>query len=84
MQGSGQLGLIITDQPIIAASIGLAIGAVLAAALPSSDVENQLMGSPATKSKSKLPTWRVSKPIKSRRLQAPLRMTSQRKLPPRA
>jgi len=35
----------VTDQPIIAASIWLALGAVLAAALPSTDVENSLMGS---------------------------------------
>ena len=45
LRSGSQLGALVTDQPIIAASIGLALGAVLAAALPSTDVENSLMGS---------------------------------------
>ena len=45
IEAGGQLGALVTDQPIIAASIGLALGAVLAAALPSTEVENSLMGS---------------------------------------
>jgi len=40
----GQFGRLVSDQPIIAASIGLALGAVLAAAIPATETENSLMG----------------------------------------
>jgi len=45
LRSGSQFGALVRDQPIIAASIGLALGAVLAAALPSTDAENSLMGS---------------------------------------
>jgi len=34
----------VADQPIIAASIGLAVGALLAASIPTTETENSLMG----------------------------------------
>jgi hypothetical protein len=38
------VGGVIEQQPLVAGAIGLAIGAALGAAIPSTDVENQLMG----------------------------------------
>ncbi|MEJ1937241.1 hypothetical protein WDZ92_44170, partial [Nostoc sp. NIES-2111] len=39
------------EQPLVLGAIGLAIGAAIGAALPSSDVENRLMGEPADRLK---------------------------------
>jgi hypothetical protein len=41
----------VADQPLVLGAIGLAIGAAIGAALPSSEVENRLMGEPADRLK---------------------------------
>jgi len=41
---AGGLGEFVADQPLLAAALGVAVGAIFAAALPSTDAEDQLMG----------------------------------------
>jgi hypothetical protein len=44
MQARDRMMALIADQPLIAGAIGLAIGAVLAASLPKTEAEDELMG----------------------------------------
>jgi ElaB/YqjD/DUF883 family membrane-anchored ribosome-binding protein len=41
---AGNLSDMVAEQPLVVAALGLAVGAAMAAALPSSEAENQLMG----------------------------------------
>jgi len=41
---AGGLGEFVADQPLLAAALGVAVGAIFAAALPSTEAEDQLMG----------------------------------------
>lgn len=43
----------VAEQPLVLGAIGLAIGAAIGAALPSSEVENRLMGEPADRLKDR-------------------------------
>jgi ElaB/YqjD/DUF883 family membrane-anchored ribosome-binding protein len=45
--GARGLGETIAEQPLIAAALGLAVGAIFGAAMPTSEVENRLMGEPS-------------------------------------
>jgi ElaB/YqjD/DUF883 family membrane-anchored ribosome-binding protein len=55
-KSTAQMASLVTDQPIIAASLGLALGAVLAAALPITETENRVLGAASDAAKGSLGT----------------------------